>query len=386
MKCQKHLFSLPEDVHYLNCATMSPNLKTVEQAGIEGILRKSTPYQLTQEQFFAEIEPIQRLFCKLINGSDHERVAIIPSVSYGLATVAKNLLTKKGLKRGQEILIVEEEFPNDVYAWEEVCKEKGLILRTVSAPIDLKNRGKIWNKSLLKAITKKTCMVVLPHVHWFDGTRFDLETVGTKTREIGALLIIDGTQSVGALSFDVNKIKPDALICGGYKWMLGGYSLGLAYYGEYFDNGIPIEENWINREGSDNFRNLTQLRERRTKGARYSVGEKSNFILLPMLIRALEQLLVWTPEAIQNYAGKLTDQPLKTLKKAGYWVESSDWRGNHLFGLRAPEGIDLENIRVKLAENKIYISLRGNVIRVAVNVFNDEEDLNALLRVLTNNL
>ena len=180
-----------------------------------------------------------------------------------MANVAKNLLKKKGLKQGQEILIVEEEFPNDTYAFQEICAGKGLVLRTVDAPVGETERGRIWNERILDSITKKTCLIVLPHVHWFDGTKFDLVEIGKKARLYGALLAVDGTQSVGAMPFNVGEIQPDALICGGYKWLLGPYSLGLAYYSSYFDDGVPIEENWLNRLGSDNFRTLTQLQDRR---------------------------------------------------------------------------------------------------------------------------
>ena len=113
---QKHLFSLEEGLHYVNCATMSPNLKSVEQAGIEGIMRKSNPQKITQETFFETTVPVQKAYAKLINCNDFERIAMIPSTSYGMAIVARNLAFKPNLKSGQDIIMVHEEFPSDVYA------------------------------------------------------------------------------------------------------------------------------------------------------------------------------------------------------------------------------------------------------------------------------
>ena len=136
----------------------------------------------------------------------------------------------------------------------------------------------------------------MPHIHWADGTLFNLMAIREKTREHDALLIIDGTQSVGALPFSVAKIQPDALICAGYKWLLGPYALGVAWYSDYFNDGEPLEHNWLNRLQSEDFTRLTQYQEKfQDKADRYSVGESSNFILVPMLIRALEQLLQWQP-------------------------------------------------------------------------------------------
>ena len=100
---------------------------------------------------------------------------------------------------------------------------------------------------------------------------------------MGARFVIDGTQSVGALPFDVGHTRPDAVACAGYKWLTGPYSVGTAWYGPAFDGGTPIEENWITRAGSDRFNELVNYRDDYRPGAiRYDVSERSNFILLPM--------------------------------------------------------------------------------------------------------
>ena len=229
---QKHLFNLEENIHYINCATMSPNLKSVEKAGFEGVMRKSNPQKITQETFFETTIPVQKAYAKLINCHDFERIAMIPSTSYGMAIVARNLSFKPNLKSGQEILMVHEEFPSDVYAWEEICVDKGLKIKTIFPPTELNNRGKIWNETLINSINANTCLVVISPTHWADGTRFDLEAIGKQCRTYGALFIIDGAQSIGALPIDIQTVKPDAIINVGYKWLLGPYSAGVAYFGE----------------------------------------------------------------------------------------------------------------------------------------------------------
>ncbi len=163
-----------------------------------------------------------------------------------------------------------------------------------------------------------TKFVALGNVHWADGTRFDLEAVRKRTREVGALLIIDGTQSVGALPFDVQKIQPDALICGGYKWLMGPYSMGMAYYGEHFNNGQPIEENWLNRKNSEDFTTLVNYQvDYQPDALRYEVGEHSNFILVPMMVEALKQINKWKPENIQNYCQKISKSAIREMKSPG---------------------------------------------------------------------
>lgn len=374
---KKHFFSLPEQVTYLNCATMSAQLKSVEQIGIKNLKDKSTPYVIESKHFFAEREVLKQRFAKLIKAPSSEYIAIIPSVSYGIANAVKNILFEKN----DEIVVLEEQFPSNFYAWKQLEAEKGVKVTTVSAPAIGEGRSKIWNENILKAISSNTKVVSIPIVHWTDGTLFDLNAIRLRTNEVGAYLIIDGTQSIGALDFSVAEINPDALICGGYKWLMGGYGLGVAFYGERFHEGIPIENNWMNHVGSEDFTNLANYNpEFKPKAARYDMGESSNFILTPMLSEAIRQLLEWTPKAIQEYCNAITQPALEQLQKKGYFIEDPQFRAHHLFGIYLPEGKNIQKIKESLLENRIFVSYRGKAIRVSPNVYNTEKDLEKLVQ------
>ena len=252
ISCKYSKFSLPARITYLNCAYMSPLLKSVEKAGLKGLRIKRNPGEISPEDFFKDSDLLRQEFANLINASNPKSIAIIPSVSYGIATVARNL----GITRGEKIIVAADQFPSNYYPWERVAEENGANVLVVAPPAELSSRGKVWNERILDAIDNTTRAVAISNVHWADGTLFQLQEIRKRTREVGALLIVDGTQSIGALPFDVIQIQPDALICAGYKWLLGPYSIGLAYYGEYFDNMQPIEENWINRLNSEDFTQL----------------------------------------------------------------------------------------------------------------------------------
>ena len=379
MQNQRARFSIPRDVTYLNCAYMSPLMKSVEKAGIEGIQRKRNPYTISPDDFFHDAEALREEFAKLINIREPRRIVIIPSVSYGIANVAKNV----SLTGGDKIIVASEQFPSNYYPWHRLAQETRSTLHVVAPPDTLESRGRKWNQRILEAIDTRTRIVSLGHVHWADGTRFDLEQIRKRTREVGALLIIDGTQSVGALPFDVQHIQPDALVCGGYKWLMGPYSIGLAYYGPYFDNGKPVEENWINRRNSENFTQLVNYQEDYQSGSlRYEVGEHSNFILVPMMQEALEQINRWKPVNIQSYCEKISQPAIKKLRAAGFWIEEENQRGHHLFGVRFPKGVSLDVVREKIRKKKISVSFRGDSMRVACHVFNDTEDFERLMRAL----
>ncbi len=376
MQHQKHLFDLTKDVTYLNGAYMSPQLKSVSEVGLQSVIKKSTPNLILPEHFFDQQEILKQRFATLIDAPNYKNMAIIPSVSYGIANAANNI----SIKKGDEIILVDEQFPSNVYIWKEIAEKKGATIKVVKPPKQFKSRGKLWNKNILDAITKKTAVVAMCNVHWADGTLFDLKMIREKTQSVGAMLVIDGTQSIGALPFSIQEIQPDALVCGGYKWMLGPYSIGMAYYSDAFNEGTPIEHNWINRYNSQDFTRLTQYEDRyKEKAARYSVGESSNFVLTPMLIRAIEQLIEWTPTAIQEYCKSISVDAIQKLRKLGCFIEEDKYRANHLFGIYFPEHINVEALKTKLKQENIIVSFRGNAMRISPNVYNTKEDIKHLM-------
>lgn len=366
---QSHLFSLEEGHIYLNGAYMSPQLKSVEAVGIESLKGKGRPYSISGEDFFSVRKKLRVKFAELVDVPDYNQTAIIPSVSYGIATVTKNLR----LEKGDEILVVDEQFPSHIYSWQKLAEKYKASINIVSSPPIGEGRGKEWNEAILDAINSKTAVIALCHVHWADGTLFDLLSIRAKATEVGAKLIIDGTQSIGALPFSVKEIQPDALVVGGYKWMLGPYALGMAYFHESFNDGQPLEENWINRKNSEDFSNLTNYQSDYQPGAdRFSMGESSNFNLTPMLTRSIEQLLVWGQDNIQSYCKSITDRGIDILRSKGCFVEDEAYRGNHLFGVYLPSHVDKNAIKQRLIDNSIYVSYRGEAIRVSPSVYNSE--------------
>ncbi len=386
MQDKKAFFSLPENIHYLNCATMSPLAKIVEGAGIKGLLRKSQPYEITQENFFDTAIDVKKKFAKLINCSNYEQIAIMPSVSYGMATVVKNIQKRGITKHKTKIVLVGEEFPSDVYAWQELTKENPQIsIETVYSPEELDNRGANWNIKLLEALNKETLLVCISPTHWADGTRFNLEKIKQKCVENGVLFIIDATQHLGAYELDIQKIQPDFLVAATYKWLLGPYGTTLAYFGKYFDEGFPLEQTWIGRKNSQDFKNLINYQSEYQEGAfRYNMGEFSNFINLPMVEKALDLLLEWQPAAIQNYARNLGKPYIERLSNAGYWIENEYFRAAHLFGIRLPDNLKIETIQKALSYEKVFVSYRGKAIRLSINVWNDEADMEIFTQILVN--
>ena len=371
--CQRDLFDIPEDVAYLNCAFTAPLLKSAAEAGHEAVATKANPWSITVDHFFLGLEECRKLFGRLIE-THPDNVALIPAVSYGISLAAKNL----PVSRGEEILVLADQFPSNVYPWMRVAGEKNAVLVTVSRPPDSN-----WSEAVLDRIGERTAVAALPTCHWTDGTTLDLVQIGQRCREAGAALVVDGTQSLGAVPFSVPEVQPDFLVTTSHKWLLGPYSYGYCYVAPERQNGVPLEENWMNREGSRDIARLVDYREGYQPGARrFDVGEASNFILTPIAAAALRQVLDWKPLSIASTLDELTGGIAQWAEESGFKIAARRFRSPHIIGLQKTGGFPKE-LPSKLAQQKVFVSVRGDSIRVSPHLYNNLKDLQRLFSALT---
>lgn len=372
MNCQKSLFSLDPKSHYLNCAYKGPLLKSAEQAAIDALIRDRNPAKITTEDFFSETEQVKSHFANLIH-ADPKQIITIPSVSYGFSNVLANINPKKNGKA----LIFENAFPSGYFAlkkWSEIHDNKLIIIKEKHDSLD-------WNQAILNAIDDDTSILVMAHTHWVNGYVFDLEAIGKACVKHDVKLIVDGTQSVGMKAMDINTYHIDALICAGYKWLLGPYSLGLAYISSEFDNGQALEESWMNRINAKQFGSLSTYEAQYMPGAaRYNVGEASNMILMPMLKKGLEQLIEWQPQKMEAYVEELVKPLVGYVEQSNFQMQENC--AHHLKAIYLPSQIDMTQLIADLKSNSIFVSVRESAIRLSFNVFNDANNISALIEVL----
>jgi selenocysteine lyase/cysteine desulfurase len=370
------LFDIPDDVAWLNCAYMSPLMKSAVVAGETGIRGKAQPWNIKPADFFPGPEEARALFARLINASADE-IAIVPSVSYGIATAARNLEAPAGSR----ILLLDEQFPSNVYAWRELATRTGARIDTVPRPPD-----DDWTAAILDRIGEDVCIAALPNNHWTDGGLIDLGRVGAALREAGAALALDVTQSLGVLPLDVRRIRPDFLVSGSYKWMLGPYSLGFLYVDSRHHGGEPLEHNWIARAGSEDFTGLVNYRDDFQPGARrFDVGELSNFALMPQANAALRQILGWGVENIQATLSARNEAIAASAREMGIDSVSQGLRAGHFLGLRFEGGVP-EGLGARLAQDNIHVSVRGASMRVTPHLYNNDRDIERFLDALKRGL
>ncbi|MGI9539309.1 MAG: aminotransferase class V-fold PLP-dependent enzyme, partial [Miltoncostaeaceae bacterium] len=343
------------------------------EAGRRALDARARPYEYDAPAvFFDPVDRARDLFAQII-GADAAGVAVVPSVSYAMAVAARNL----PFAAGQRVLVLDEQFPSNVYVWRELCERRGGEVITVPRPPD----GD-WTTAVLQRLGSEVAVAALPHAHWTDGGRVDLESIGERCEQVGAALVVDGSQSIGAVPLDVGRVRPAVVVTGMYKWLLGPYTLGFAWFAPPFREGQPLEFNWAAREGSRDFTRLTDYTPHLAPGARrYDVGQVSNFALMPQAVAALEQILGWgVPRIVARLAG-ITEALCEISAEAGLGVEPAPHRSPHMIGARIERG-DPARIAEALRAGRVHVSLRSGSIRISPHVHVTDADVARFERAL----
>jgi selenocysteine lyase/cysteine desulfurase len=373
---QRPKFEVDDEVAFFNTANLSPLLSSVRAAGEAALDRRAKPWSISSADWFTDVEALRARFATLVNATPDD-VALVPATSYGLAVLARNLQAEPG----DRVLVLAEEFPSNYYTWRRFARRTGAELVVVERPA-----GASWTEAILEAIDERVAIASMPNVHWTNGALVDLDRVGEALRAVGSVFIVDASQSLGVIPLDVAALRPDAVVAVGYKWLLGPFSLSYLYVGERFQGGEPLEENWILRDGAEDFSSLVDYRDEYLPGARrFDVGQRTSFHLVPMALAALEQLLDWGVPRITATLRARTDGIAAGAERLGLEAPPPDARGPHMLGLEFPREA-AERVAAALAGSSVIASLRGSSLRVAPHLHNDDRDVERLLAALASAL
>ncbi len=220
----------------------------------------------------------------------------------------------------------------------------------------------------------------MPNVHWTDGSLVELEPIAERAHELGATLALDLSQSAGAMPVDLATLRPDFVVAAGYKWLLGPFGLSYLWVAAEHREGEPLEQNWINRSGSDDFARLIDYRDDYQPGARrYDAGQRTGFHLVPMAIAALEQLNEWEVPRIAATLAALTGRIGEELARLGIAVP--EHRGPHILGPELGEE-RIDRVTGELAEANVYAAPRGRALRISPHLHNTPEEVDRLVAAL----
>ena len=368
---QRDRFDIPDDVAYFNCASLAPLPRAAVQAGAEAQARRARPWLLRSEDWFAGAEERRALFARLA-GVDPDGVALVPATSYGLAVAAANLTARPG----QRVLVLADDYPSNWYTWQRFAARTGAEVVAVR-----RRDGQGWGEAVVEALDERTAVVAVLAAHWTDGGSVDLTAVGARAREAGAALVVDASQALGAMPLDLDAIRPDYLVTVGYKWLLGPFALGYLYVAEPHRDGVPLEENWISRLGSEDFSALAGYQDRYQPGARrFDVGQRTCFETTPMAVAALRQLLDWEVPRVAATLGRITGRIQREVEAVGLSLAASD-RVPHMLGIELPDQVR-GAVAGALAEAGVVAGVRGSCLRVSPHLWTTDQDVDRLVGAL----
>lgn len=305
-----------------------------------------------------------------IIGVTPEDIALIPSVSYGMA-IARSI-TK--LKPGDQVLMLEMEHPAAALPWYAQCSIAGARVLEVS-----KSSGDL-TEAILAALDPSVRIVSIPQVHWMDGTPIDLPRIGSKAKELGALLVVDGTQSVGGRPFKVADFIPDIVTFSGYKWLFGPVGIAYLYVSPALRDASPFEHSWVSYAGKrsrmfDDSGAIKYPAQPLQGMRRFDASGLQNPLMLRLAVAGAAVAREVGPEQILAHNASI----ISSLQSEFQSNFPNEMATRHFCGMVMPNA---RQIARHLAERSIYTSARGTYLRISPNIWNDASDVAALVAQL----
>ncbi len=374
LACQREEFDIPRDVAYLNAASWSPLPRAVQEAGHAGIARKARPWAITADHMAGQFSRARNAAAALI-GAGPEDIALIPSISYGVAVAGRIL----PVAAGGRVLVLGDDHSSPVLEWLQHAPAGGYAVEAVANPAD----GD-WTAAILAAIARPGAaplsLVSISSVHWADGGLVNLDAVAQAARAACAMLLVDATHHAGVLPLDVAALDPDILIFPTYKWVLGPYGRAFLYVAKRWQGGVPLEQTGASRrrvssEAAPYMADLGFVEG----AARFDMGERDHLIGLEMASVGMELMAEWGTEAISARLGWLTGLLEEGLADAGVEMPAQGLRAPHVLSLGFPGGMKPGLIEA-LAEARVHVAPRLGRLRISPHVYNDEADVAAFLK------
>jgi cysteine desulfurase/selenocysteine lyase len=311
--------------------------------------------------WFDDADAIRQSVARLICCAPQD-IAFINNASTALGL----LMTGIDWKPGDRIVALDHEYPNNLY-WPSLLGALG---------VEFVEAG--WD-DFDKILTERTRLVLLSTINYSTGYRAPVEKIGPMLRERGILSYMDGTQSLGAIQFDVTTVKPDMVAAHAYKWLLGPNGAGFMYVSpELRERLRPNVVGWRSHKDWRRVDSLHHGTPEFVETAEKYEGGMLNFPSLYAFGASLEMILELRPSAIEARVLDLAAQCAHVLEEAGGEIEH---RNSPIVTARFPQR-DASQLARSLKEHRILVSARHGRLRVSTHFYNSEEDLARLRDVL----
>jgi selenocysteine lyase/cysteine desulfurase len=377
---QRDLFEIPRDICYLNSASYSPLPRKTQEAGRAAVLRKAAPWRLDAGFANRQHDRARAAAATLVH-ADPADIALIPSISYGVATAAKVLT----IARGARVIVLENDHSSPVLEWQTRAEAQGFAIETVRQPGD----GD-WTSAVLAVIERPGAPPVglasISSVHWSDGGLIALEKVAAALKRQGAVFLIDATHGAGVLPMEVSRLDPDFVIFPTYKWLLGPYGRAFLYIARRHQGGTPLEQTSFGRrnvraENAVYFADTSYVADAR----RFDMGERDHFISMEMASIGMEMMAEWGDAGVAERLAMLTERIAEGVRDLAVSMPARHLRAPHILSLGFRDGMPAGLVE-RLASEGVHVAARLGRMRISPHVFNDEADCDRFVKALARRL
>jgi selenocysteine lyase/cysteine desulfurase len=373
-----------EDATYLAAAAQGPLPRVAVKALEAAVEMKRRPYKLDDSLYFELPARVRGLLAQLI-GAEADEIGLTTGASSGFAAIAAAM----DWEPGDEILVARGEFPAQVCTWVPLGATRGVTLRLI-APRDRFIRA----QDFLDNLTPRTRLVSASLVRFDDGSLLDSARLAAGLLGTRCRLLLDVTQCCGAVPLTLRALGADFAVCAAYKWLLGPYGTGFVWARREHLEGMPTGPFfWMTATSGKNFHELDYDPDAAGRyewqapasARRWDTAETASFIHLSSLAASLEFVLRAGPATVLDHNRGLLQILAERLP--GYRCvlaspRDAAARGPYLcVAARRPE--TTRSLYQRLKEEKVYVSLRNGALRVAPYLYNNEEDIERLLRIIS---
>jgi selenocysteine lyase/cysteine desulfurase len=346
---------------YLNTATYGQMPRSAADAMSRHLARRDELACGDYLAWFDDMDAIRESCARLVH-CEAPDIAFVINASTGLAALLMGLPWHSG----DEVLTLDDEFPNQLYV-SAVLARFGARLQTVAWP------------GFYQAVNQRTRLVVLSTVNYATGFRPPLEAISRFLRERGVLLYVDGSQSVGALQFDIGLVRPSVLCVDAYKWMLSANGAGFLYVDPELRQRLPASV--VGWRSDRDWRSVDSLNHGQPVFAQAAEKYEGGMLSFPSIYgmgAVIDLMLQVGPAAIEARVLKLAGKARAMLCGLGAEVNADQ---SQIVTAILP-GRDSGELARTLRQRRILVSARHGRLRVSPHFYNDETDLEILRNAL----